>query len=111
MQNLITSQLCTDDKNQNILAILRAFSNLKKVFMEKLYTMETTPKATTTAFLKQILNRHKISNKQLNPCDEKMSSDENKKSINSQIDDEYPGNYGLTAKFYIHFSNELASGF
>ena len=33
------------------------------------------------------------------------------KSINSQTNNESPGNYGLTAGFYIHFSKELAPAF
>ena len=38
----------------------------------------------------------------------KTSLDEIIKSINSQVNNKFTGNYGLTAKFYKHFSNELA---
>ena len=50
--------------NQNILAVLRTFSKLKKkkkTKRKKLYTKKTTSKAATTEFLK-IPNRKKISN-------------------------------------------------
>ena len=38
----------------------------------------------------------------------KTSLDEIIKSINSQANNKFTGNYVLTAKFYKHFSNELA---
>ena len=38
----------------------------------------------------------------------KISLDGIIKSINSQTNNKSPGNYGLTAEFYIHCSNELA---
>ena len=37
-----------------------------------------------------------------------MSLDEIIKSINSEINNKLPGNYGLTTEFSKHFSNELA---
>ena len=76
--------------NQNNLAILRAFSNLKRNY-ENRYTKETTSKAATTEFISKIPNRKKISNEQLNEIIE---------SINSQTNNESPGNDGLTAEFY-----------
>ena len=45
----------------------------------------------------------------MNNCEAKISFDEIIKSINSQINNKSPGNNGLTAEFYKHFSNELAS--
>ena len=39
--------------NQNILAILRTFLNLQKIY-EKLYTKKTTSKDATTEFLSKI---------------------------------------------------------
>ena len=47
--------------NQNILAILRTFANLKK----KIYIKETTSKAATIEFLTKISNKKKTSNEQL----------------------------------------------
>ena len=48
--------------NQNILAILRTFANLKK---KKIYIKETTSKAATIEFLTKISNKKKTSNEQL----------------------------------------------
>ena len=45
--------------NQIILAILRAFLNLQKIFYEKLYTKQTST-AATTEFFSKIPNRKKI---------------------------------------------------
>ena len=75
---------------------------------EILYTKKTTSKAATTEFLTKTLNRKKISNEQNNLCEAKIFLDEIIKSINSQTN-ESPGNDGLTAEFYKHFSNELVS--
>ena len=55
---------------QNILAVLRTFSNLQKKEKEKLYTKKTTSKAATTEFLDKIPNRKKISNQDFNLCEE-----------------------------------------
>ena len=90
----------TDDTNQNILAVLRTFSNLQKIFFEKLYTKETTSKGATTEFLSKIPNRKKISNKDFKLYKTETFLDE---TINSQT-----SNDGLKPVFYKHFSNELA---
>ena len=87
--------------NQNILAILRTFLNLKK----KLW--KTTHQANFHTFVRKIPNRKKISNEHFNLCEADISLDEIIKSINSETD-KPPGNDGLTAEFYRHFSNELA---
>ena len=58
--------------NQNILASLLAFSNLKKNFYETFYTKEVTFKTTTTKFLSQIPNRKNISNEQFHLCEAKI---------------------------------------
>ena len=92
--------------NQNILAILRTFLNLQKKFM-KLYTKWTFT-AATTEFVGKIHNRKKISNEHFNLCETEISLDEIIKSINSETNNKPPGNDGLTAEFYRHFSNELA---
>ena len=71
----------TDDTNQNILAVLRTFSNLQKIFFEKLYTKETTSKGATTEFLSKIPNRKKISNKDFKLYKTETFLDETIKSI------------------------------
>ena len=68
--------------NQNILAILRTFLNLKK--NEKPYTKRTST-AATTEFVQKIINRKKISNEQFNICEAEISLDEIIKYINSEI--------------------------
>ena len=63
------------------------------------------PKLLLLNFLPKFL-AEKISNEQFNLCEAEISLDEIIKS-NSQTD-ESPGNDGLTARFYKHFSNKLA---
>ena len=46
----------TDDINQIILAVQRAFSNLQEKVYENLYTNETTSKVSATEFLSKIPN-------------------------------------------------------
>ena len=92
----------TDDVNQNILAVLRTFWNLQKIFYKKLCTKETTSKAATVEFLSKISNRKKISNEDFTLCEAGTSLDEIIKSIFSTNND------GLKAVFYKHFLNELA---
>ena len=86
--------------NQNILAILRTFLNLKKNY-KKPYTKQTST-AATTEFLKNISNEH------FKLCEAEISLDEIIKSINSETNNKSLGNDGLIAEFYEHFSNELA---
>ena len=93
--------------NQNILAIRRMFLNLQKNY-EKLYTKQTST-AATTEFISKIPNRKEISNEHFNLCEAEISSDEIIKLINSETINKSRGNDGLTAEFYKHFSNELAS--
>ena len=85
--------------------ILKSEKNKKN---EKVYTKETTSKAATTEFLIKICNRKKISNEDFNLCEAETSLDEIMKSVNSQTNNKSPGNNGLKAIVYKHFSNELA---
>ena len=59
-------------------------------------------------FFWKIPNRKEISNEHFNLCQAEISLDEIIKSINSETNNELPGNDGLTAEFYKHSSNELA---
>ena len=74
-----------------------------KIFYETLYTKQTTSKAATTKLLSEIPNRKKISNKQFNFCEAKISLDEIMKSINSQSNNKFLGNDALTAEFRTNF--------
>ena len=60
--------------NQNILAILMAFLNLKKKNYEKLYTKQTST-ASTTEFFGKIPSRKKIFNEHFNLCEAEISLD------------------------------------
>ena len=64
--------------------------------------------AATTEFLRKITNRKKKSNEQFRLFEVKISLDEIIKSKNSKTNNKSPCNNGHTAKFYKHFSNELA---
>ena len=87
--------------NPNILAILRSFLSHEKIYTKQTFT------AATTELLSKILNRKKISNELLNVCEAKISSDETIISINSEKNNNSPGNDGLTAEFYKYFSNKV----
>ena len=86
--------------------MLRTFLSLQKKIM-KLYTKSTSA-AATNEFVCKIPNRKKIFNKHFNLCEAEISLDEIIKSINSETNNKPPGNDGLTAEFYRHFSNEVA---
>ena len=73
----------------------------------KLYTKWTSTAATTESVCK-IPNRKKISNEHFTICEAEISLDEIIKFINSETNNKAPGNDGLTAEFYRHFSNKLA---
>ena len=70
--------------NQNILAILSTFLNLKKKTYEKLYTKRTST-AATIEFFRKIPNRKKIANEHFNIWESEISLDEIIKSINPEI--------------------------
>ena len=62
----------------------------------------------TTEFVCKIPNRRKIYNEPFNLCKAEISLYEIIKSINSETKNKPPGNDGLLAEIYRHFSNELA---
>ena len=70
--------------------------------------IKQTSTVTTAELPGKIPNRKKIFNENFNLCEVEISSDKIIKSINSETNNKSPGNDGLTAKFYKHFSNELA---
>ena len=98
MQNQSTFELHTDDYKSkhysNFKHILKSIKNLCK----KLYTK----------FLSKISNRKKIANEHFDFCEAKISLDNIIKSVNFEANSKSPGNNGLAAEFYKHFSNELA---
>ena len=106
MQNQTIFELYTDDNkskySSNPKDILKSAKKKKKLYTKWIST------AATTEFLRKIPNRKKISNEQVNLCEAETPLDEIIKSINSETNNKPPGNDGLTAEFYRHFSNELA---
>ena len=113
MQNQTIFELYTDDNkskySSNPKDILKSAKKKKrKEKKRKLYTKRTSTAAATTEFVQKIPNRKKISNEHFNLCEAEISLDEIIKSINSETNNKPPGNDGLTAEFYRHFSNELA---
>ena len=106
MKNQTIFELYTDDNKSKYSSNPKDILNLKENY-EKLYTKQTST-AATTEFVQKIPNRKKISNEHFNLCEAEISLDEIIKSINSETNNKSPGNDGLTAEFYRHFSNELA---
>ena len=66
------------------------------------------PKLQLLNFLAKVLTEKKISNEDFNLCEAETSLDEIIIFINSQTNNESPGNEALKEVFYKHFSNELA---
>ena len=91
--------------NQNILAILKTFSNLQKVFMKQFAPRRQLPKLLLLNFLAKFLTERKYLMKNLTFVRRKYLY-KITTSINSQTN-ESASNDGLTAEFYKHFSNEL----
>ena len=81
--------------NQNSLAILRKFLNLKK----KKKKLKRTSTAATIEFVRKIPNRMKISNEHFILCEAEISLVEIIKPINSETN-KPPRNDGLKAEFY-----------
>ena len=105
MKNQTIFELYTgDNKSKNSGNPKDILKSGKKIM--KLYTKWFSA-AATTEFVCKISNRKKISNEHFNLCEAEISLDEIIKSINSETNNKPPGNDGLTAEFYRHFSNEL----
>ena len=106
MKNQTIFELYTDDNKSKYSSNPKDILKSAKKIM-KLYTKWTST-AATTEFVCKIPNRKKISNEHFNLCEAEISLDEIIKSINSETNNKPPGNVGLTAEFYRHFSNEVA---
>ena len=95
-------------KRINILTIAKTFLSLLKTFYENLYTRGNISRDA----IDELLNKIPISKKNikwiLNLCEAEISLDEIIEAINSQKNNKSPGNDGLTAEFYKHFSSDIA---
>ena len=108
MQNQTTSELYANDNKSKYSKNCKIILKSSKKIYENLYTKQITSKAATTEFLSKIPSRKKISSEQSNLCEAKLYLDQITKSINSQTNNNSPGNDVPIAEFYKHFSNELA---
>ena len=106
MKNQTIFELHTDNNKSKYAGNPKDVLKPAKEIM-KLSTKWTSTTA-TSEFVCKISNRKKISNEHFNLCEAEISLDEIIKSINSETNNKPPGNDGLTAEFYRHFSNELA---
>ena len=108
MQNQTISELYTDNKknkySNNPQDILKSAKN----FYKDLYTRGNISRDAINELLNKIPNSKKISMDQFNLCEAEISLDEIINAINSQRNNKSPGNDGLTAEFYKHFSNDIA---
>ena len=107
MQNQTIFELYTDDNKSKYCSNPKDILKSAKKVYEKLYTKQTST-AATTEFLSKIPNRKKICNEHFNLCEAEIASDEIIKSRICETNNKSPGNDDLTAKFYKHFSYELA---
>ena len=103
MKNQTIFELYTDDNKSKYSSNPKDILKSKKTIM-KLYTKWTFT-AATTEFVCKIPNRKKISNEHFNLCEVEISLDEIIKSINFETNNKPPGNDGLKAEFYKHYSN------
>ena len=105
MKNQTIFELYTDDNESKYSINPKSILKSAKKIMN--LCTKWTSTAATTEFVCRIPNRKK-NNEHLNLCEAEISLDEIIKSINSETNNKPPGNVGLTAEFYRHFSNEVA---
>ena len=108
MQNQIISELYTDDKKSEVSDNPKDILNSAKKFYENLQTREKISQPAINELLSKIPINKKISNEHLRLCEAEISLEEILNAINSQKNNKSPGNDGITAEFYEHFSNEIA---
>ena len=100
-------ELYTDDQKSKYSSNPNELLKSAKNVYENLYTRETVSKSAIDELLNKIPTSRKISKEHFKLCEAEISLDEITKAINSQKNNKSPGNDGLTAEFYKHFSNEL----
>ena len=108
MQNQTISELYTNDKKSKVSNNPGEILNSAKKIYGNLYTREKVSKSAVNELLNKIPINKKISNERFRLCEAEISLGEIIKAINSQQNNTSPGNHGLIAEFYKHFSTELA---
>ena len=89
--------------NPNILTILKRYSNPQNYFYEKLYFKKDVSNSTIGEFQNKIFNNKKVTKEHFNFWEADISLDKDIDSINSQKNNKFPGNDGLTAEFFKPF--------
>ena len=107
MQNQTIAELYTDDKKTKYSNNPKDILKYAKNFYENLYTRGNISRDAIDELLNNIPNSRKISNGYFNLCEAEISLDEIIEAINSQKNNKSPGNDGLTAEFYEHFSSDI----
>ena len=108
MQNQTISELYTDDKKSKVSNNPKDTLNSAKKIYENLCTGEKISQPAINELLNKILINKKIFNEHFRLSEVEISLEEVFNAINSQRNNKYPGNDGLTAEFYEYFSNEVA---
>ena len=108
MQNQTISELYTDDKKSKVSDNPKDILNSAKKIYENLYTKEEIFQSAINELLNKTPLNKKISNEHFRLCEADISLEEILNAINSQKNNISPGNDGLTAEFYKHFSNGIA---
>ena len=108
MQNQTISELYIDDEKSKTSVNPKDMLNSAKKFYESLYNREKISQPAINELLNKIPINKKISNKHFKLCETALSIVEVLNAINSQKNNKPPGNDGITAEFYKHFSNEVA---
>ena len=109
MQNQTISEIYTDDKKSKYSSNPKDILKSAKNFDGNLCTRENVSASAINELLNKIPNIKITSNEHFTLCEAENSLHEIIESINAQKNNKFPGNDGLTAKFYKNFSNEQAS--
>ena len=108
MQNQTISELYIDDEKSKTSENPKDILNSAKKFYESLYTREKISQPAINKLLNKILINKKLSNEHFKLCETVLSIVVVLNAIKSQKNNKSPGNDGITAEFYLHFSNEIA---
>ena len=106
MQNQTISELYTDDKKPKVSDNPKDIHNSAKKIYESLYTREKISQPAIKELLNKIPINKNISNEHFRLCEAEISLEEILNAINSQKNNKSPGNDGITAEFYKHFSKK-----
>ena len=95
--------------NQNTLTSPKSVIKSAKNFMKNISLWRHLQKLLLLNFLVKTGNRKKIYDERFKRCEAKLYLDGIIKFLNSYTNNKCSANDSLTAEFYIHFSNEIAS--